>query len=340
MHPNQARRRYSLVLTEERLRRDSGISDSQCYFDYFVLVYNEQFILVNILMYYRRKIILALIERFGGALKPTNFQKLLFLFTRMQQKPVFEFVPYRYGPFSFQSMADKQTMTAYGLLKNDKQWVYAGDESFIPQLKPTDRQHLEFLWKQFHASSTDYLLQYTYREYPFYATRSEIAERVLDRESLNKVGMHRPGNCDHKLYTIGYEGITAEAYMNKLYLKNIELLLDVRKNSFSMKYGFSKSRLEGMCEKMDIRFMHIPELGIASDKRKKLKTREDYDRLFDEYQTDTLPNRKNQLENVYALFKQYNRVAITCFEKEHTSCHRHKISDYLNSEFGVPVEHL
>ena len=291
-------------------------------------------------MYYRRKIILALIERFGGTLKPTDFQKLLFLFTRMQQKPVFEFVPYKYGAFSFQSMADKQTMSTYGLLKDDKQWVHTGDESFIPQLKPTDRRHLELLWNQFHASSTVDLLQYTYREYPFYATRSEIAERVLDRESLKMVAMHRPGNSDRKLYTVGYEGITAEEYMNKLYLKNIGLLLDVRKNSFSMKYGFSKSQLQGMCEKMDIRFMHKPELGIASDKRKKLETREDYDLLFYEYQTDTLPYKKEQLENVYALFKQYDRVAITCFEKVHTSCHRHKISDYLTREFGVPVEHL
>lgn len=45
-------------------------------------------------MYYRRKAILAILEKFGGELKPTHFQKLLLLFTRQQQKPVYEFVPY------------------------------------------------------------------------------------------------------------------------------------------------------------------------------------------------------------------------------------------------------
>lgn len=33
-------------------------------------------------MYYRRKIILALIERFGGELNPIDFQKLMLVFTR------------------------------------------------------------------------------------------------------------------------------------------------------------------------------------------------------------------------------------------------------------------
>lgn len=291
-------------------------------------------------MYYRRKIILALLEQFGGELKPTDFQKLLLVFTRRQQKPAFEFVPYKFGAFSFQARADKRTMIKYGQLKEEKKWVFAAEESYIPQLKKTDRQILENLWKQFKNSSTEKLVTYTYKEFPFYATRSKIAEKVLDPDELNLVEMVRPKNSAKILYTIGYEGITAEEYMNRLYLKNIRLLVDVRKNSFSMKYGFSKSQLKGMCEKMGIRFMHIPELGIESGKRKKLESREDYNRLFKEYETDTLPNREESLQKLMELFKEHERVAITCFEKEHTSCHRHKISKYLNEEFGVPVEHL
>jgi len=64
-------------------------------------------------MYYRRKIILTLIERFGGELKSTDFQKLLLLFTRRQQKPAFEFVPYKFGAFSFRVRADKGTVIKY-----------------------------------------------------------------------------------------------------------------------------------------------------------------------------------------------------------------------------------
>lgn len=291
-------------------------------------------------MYYRRKVILALIERFGGELKPTDFQKLLLVFTRRQQKPVFEFVPYKFGAFSFQVRADKQTIIKYGQLKDEKNWVLAAEVSYISELKNTDLQILEDVWKQFNQISTESLVKYTYKEFPFYATRSEIAVKVLDSEDLKLVDMARPKNCAKKLYTIGYEGITAEEYMNKLYLKNIRLLVDVRKNSFSMKYGFSKTQLKGMCKKMGILFMHIPELGIDSDKRKNLMSESDYETLFKEYESETLPDRKEQLSKIYELFKEYDRVAITCFEREHTSCHRHKISDLLQKDYGVPIEHL
>ena len=40
-------------------------------------------------MYYRRKYILALIQEFGGSLDNLNFQKLLFLASRKQEKKVF-----------------------------------------------------------------------------------------------------------------------------------------------------------------------------------------------------------------------------------------------------------
>ena len=65
-------------------------------------------------MYYRRKKLLALIERFGEELKPTRFQKLLPVFTRRQQKPAFEFVPGRYGAFSFHLNTDLHSMINFG----------------------------------------------------------------------------------------------------------------------------------------------------------------------------------------------------------------------------------
>ncbi|WP_200885350.1 DUF488 family protein [Jejuia pallidilutea] len=53
---------------------------------------------------------------------------------------------------------------------------------------------------------------------------------------------------DITLFTIGYEGISLEHYLNKLIRNNIKLLCDVRKNALSMKYGFSKSQLKNACE--------------------------------------------------------------------------------------------
>ena len=152
--------------------------------------------------------------------------------------------------------------------------------------------------------------------------------------------MSQPQNQVKKLYTIGYEGISAEEYMNRLYSKQVKLLVDVRKNSMSMKYGFSKSQLKIMCKKMGIEFLHISELGIESNKRKNLNTPKDYEHLFNEYEQEILPSKGKELYRLQNLVEEYKRIAITCFEREHTSCHRHKISDHLHAEYGVPIEHI
>ena len=53
-----------------------------------------------------------------------DFQKLLLLYTQeCEMKPTYEFVPYKYGGFSFTSYADKRRLTKAGLLvQDDQQW--------------------------------------------------------------------------------------------------------------------------------------------------------------------------------------------------------------------------
>jgi uncharacterized protein (DUF488 family) len=291
-------------------------------------------------MYYRRKILLALLQQFGGKLQSTPLQKLLLVFTRRQQKAAYEFVPYKYGAYSFQARADKGTMIKYELLKDRKRWVINTDEDYIKQLNKPDRQILKELHSQFKNPDYGQLVKYTYREYPFYAIRSEISGEYLGGRDLNRIALFRPVNNDQKLYTIGYEGIKAEEYMNKLLRKDVRLLVDVRKNSMSMKFGFNKSQLKGMCRKLGIEFVHFPSLGIESDKRKNLNSKKDYTALFKEYEREILPKRTGQLEELNKLYEQHKRIAITCFEGEHTSCHRHKVSDILNGKYGIPIEHL
>jgi hypothetical protein len=42
-------------------------------------------------MYYRRKILLSLLENFDGQLDKMSLQKLIFIYTRWQKKKAFEF---------------------------------------------------------------------------------------------------------------------------------------------------------------------------------------------------------------------------------------------------------
>ncbi|MEM0940525.1 MAG: DUF488 domain-containing protein [Bacteroidota bacterium] len=152
---------------------------------------------------------------------------------------------------------------------------------------------------------------------------------MLSAEELDKVEAQKKTAEDLAFFTIGYEGITPENYLNKLIINNVKLLCDVRKNPISMKYGFSKNQLKNACESININYIHIPELGINSEKRSDLNTMNDYKRLFDEYEKTTLVENVDQLERILNLAHKYQRIAITCFEKEPRICHRSRVADSL-----------
>ena len=219
-------------------------------------------------MYYRRKILLALLETFDNRLEKISLQKLLMLVTKQQQKPDFYFVPYKFGCFSFQANADLATMTKYNQVKTEgNSWVKTDSEKYLLTLKDRDRQAIRYIKLQYGGKNADELIKHTYVKFPYFAVNSTIAKERLSQEEYQKVLESRPKLTRTILYTIGYEGISLEEYLNKLILNDIKVLCDVRKNSVSMKYGFSKVQLQKACEGVGIKYVHIPELGIDSDKR-------------------------------------------------------------------------
>ena len=100
------------------------------------------------------------------------------------------------------------------------------------------------------------------------------------------------------MVTIGYEGRSLEVYLNLLLKNSVTLLCDVRRNPLSRKYGFSKRTLSNACESVGIRYEHLPELGIASEKRRELDTQAHYDALFAEYERKSLPQQRAALDKI------------------------------------------
>ncbi|OPY83950.1 MAG: hypothetical protein A4E71_02809 [Smithella sp. PtaU1.Bin162] len=141
------------------------------------------------------------------------------------------------------------------------------------------------------------------------------------------------------MFTIGYEGITIESYINKLIQNDIRLLCDVRNNPLSRKYGFSKTMLAKILQELDIAYVHIPELGIVSEKRKNLNDQTDYKALFDEYR-ETLLRKKEYIDKVFDLLRVQKRIALTCFEKDPLYCHRHVLSRFMEDNYSVKVVDL
>lgn len=138
------------------------------------------------------------------------------------------------------------------------------------------------------------------------------------------------------LYTIGYEGRTQDEYLALLVDAGVTLLADVRRNPISRKKGFSKSTLGQGCAAVGIRYEHLPELGIASEKRKNLPTQAAVDALFAEYTREWLPTQGGALAKLQAWLDAGQRVALTCFERAPGDCHRHCVVEAL----GVRAQHL
>lgn len=290
-------------------------------------------------MYYRRKVVLALLQAFQGKLEKVSLQKLLFLVTRQQDKKSYDFVPYKFGCFSFQANADLHTLAKYALVtESENAWECIDDSNYLNALKQEDKAAILYAKKHYSNLSSKELIKLTYQKYPFYATKSTIAKEVLTKEEYENVEAQKRKGTQTVLFTIGYEGISLETYINKLIINDVKVLCDVRKNSFSMKYGFSKSQLKNACEGVGIQFLHIPEVGINSDKRQALNCQADYDVLFKEYTKTVLVNETEKQYELLQLLKTEERIALTCFEKNIHQCHRKHLANSIKDLNGFIYE--
>ncbi len=295
-------------------------------------------------MYYRRKIILSLIQVFDGELEKIQLQKLLFLFTRFQKdKKTYDFVPYKFGCYSFQANADLLTLKKYGIVnETTKSWKKEDEVNYLNELTKEDKKTISDFRIIYANKTSDDLISLTYKRYPYFAINSTVAKEYLTEEDYNNLDNYRSFEDEITLFTIGYQGISLETYLNKLIKNNIKVLCDVRKNALSMKYGFSKSQLKNACNGVGIEYIHIPEVGIESEQRQELKTQADYDVLFEEYKNLNLKKSIDSQTEIFNLLKKNRRIALTCFEADICQCHRKHLSEAITNlkGFKYTLEHL
>lgn len=296
------------------------------------------------MLFERQRLLLTLLDTIGEPIGHMDFQKLLFLYTQeCEEQPSYEFVPYRFGGFSFTSYADKRRLIEAGLLEDDElQWRITKTGRQTARQRPIATVPIAQFCRRHAALRGNLLIAEVYRRYPYYATRSEIVDKVLpDRESRKRVTEAVVGQAGPALLTIGYEGKCLEGYLNQLLQAGVTLLCDVRRNPLSRKYGFSKATLGKACEGVGIRYEHLPELGITSDKRRNLETQKDYDALFATYEREYLPNQEAAVSLIRQwVLKEEQRVALTCFEELPHQCHRHCVAKMLEgsgSRMLVPI---
>ena len=294
-------------------------------------------------MFYRRKVILALLELFGGELEKIRLQKLLFLFSQQQIKPEYEFIPYKFGCYSYSANADLTTMVSRNLLEaTDSTFIKKDRSKYLHLLKLDDRLILSSTISQYGEMDSDALMKHTYKNFPYWAINSVKAASILTVAELENVQKQKSSFDKIILYTIGYEGSSLEGYLNRLIKNGVQVLVDVRNNPLSMKFGFSKNLLKRYCESLGIIYMHFPEVGIQSDQRQELKTQADYEILFKKYRRDNLPQTKESQINILNILKTYKRIALTCFEADVCQCHRKHLAEAIVElpDFKYDLKHI
>lgn len=297
------------------------------------------------MIFKRQRLLLTLTEALGSPTGHTDFQKLLFLYTQeCEEDPTYEFVPYRFGGFSFSTYADKRKLIEKGLLADDDQhWLLTEAGQDLLRTQAVDERKVAAFCRRHAELRGNALIKEQYVRFPYFATRSVLLDQLsLDGEALERIAAARPQPKAACVLTIGYEGRSLENYLNDLLREGVTLLCDVRRNPLSRKYGFSKKTLSSACAGVGIRYEHLRDLGIVSDKRKKLETQADYNALFDEYERTTLPEQTEALNMILGWIEEGERVALTCYERLPQQCHRTRVGKalYQTGRLEQVIQHL
>ncbi len=284
-----------------------------------------------------------MLQVFEGQVDKISLQKLLFLFTKNQAKPEYDFVPYKYGCYSYSAHADLTSMVSKGIL-TDLEKAYKCNETtnYFNTLKADDKKLMLYVKDQYGKMNADALMKHVYLNFPYWAINSVKAKEILTLQQFEKINNSRPKSEKTILFTIGYEGISLEAYLNRLIKNDVKVLVDVRNNPLSMKYGFSKSQLQRYCNSLGIEYVHYPEVGIQSEQRQELNTQSDYDKLFAVYRQNNLTKTTASQVKILNLLKEKKRIALTCFEANICQCHRKHLAEAIKNlpDFNYEVKHI
>jgi hypothetical protein len=148
--------------------------------------------------YKRQRFLLAFIRQLQGGVTSTDLQKLVFLHTMSEGSDFYEFIPYKYGSYSFQLAEDLDILHRDGYLSIE----YTPESTRIKAIGEYPQETPFRI-----ATERGYaLIRKAYREYPYYAINSEIIGRLFRGEELEQFNnvKRNYAKTEQVLFTIGY----------------------------------------------------------------------------------------------------------------------------------------
>ena len=290
----------------------------------------------------RQKVLLSLLSHANRPLTRLSFVKLVFLlrneYCAVSGSAFYDFVPYKYGPFSFALYREMDALVQQGyIVSTDEGVALAPDFERVarPLVKDLPKAVLvavDSVCQRFAHWDYRSLVADVYRRYPWYASKSELQEFCQGLPLQRNV-------AEVAVYTAGYGEKSVDAFFDNLMRTGIRAIVDVRANPVSRKYGFARKSMSGIADKLGLDYTHEPEVGISSALRKHVDSVADLDRLLDTYEQEILPKNQQAVARVCTLIQQKPSVMV-CAEKDARYCHRSRLASVVSSMTGLPVTHL
>ena len=232
-----------------------------------------------------------------------------------KEMPFYNFFAYKQGPFSHLCFYDLRKLRDNNLVDEEETTITKEGKAVLDQVGRKHQNTIRTMLSKFPTEKK--ITDYVYQKYPKYTIKSELIEQ-------------KPKKITPGFFTIGYEKKDIDQFLNALVSNEIDLLIDVRKNPFSMNFIYIKDSLMRRLKDVGIDYLHIPELGIESEDRKNLNTKDDYEKLFAKYRT-TLPIKEVYINRLIELGTT-KRIALLCYEADCDFCHRGEIAKVIKNK--------
>ncbi len=246
--------------------------------------------------------------------------KIAFLLSR--EIDFYDFVPYKYGPYSFEMDKDLRMFSNNGWIRVQNNSISI-DKNAIGQFSYETgvTEETYTITNKFKNLNEKSLLEFVYNKFPYYSQNSLLVEKPTIETAP----------AAESIYTIGYQNLSIDMFINVLIEKGIQTLLDVRNKPLSYKYGFNNYWLKKYLPEFGIQYISIPELGIEEKYRKTLPM----EQLWEHY-LESLKEKMEYLERASNIITQRSTV-LMCYEMKPEDCHRSRLASKLQELINLPI---
>ena len=288
-------------------------------------------------MHPRKQLLLRLAHLDGGEIDRLRLMKLAFLIAQNPDAPAssrYDFVPYHYGPNSFALYRDWHALAEAGFAHVDRgdgapfRLTATGqslaNETAGELVALTDLVHDEWAGKSIGA-----IIRHVYKLHPWYAHRSEWDGGKHKRDM--------PA-AELAVYTVGYQGLSIDAFLNLLISRGITYLVDSRFTPASRVYGYHATTLRRLCGYVGIGYQPEPMLGVAKLERAQFLQSRNHTKFAEDYERVLNDNHDRVRET--ARLVATNPAAVMCYERDVRDCHRSILAQELAAISGLDTVEL